>query len=86
MATKSTKSMYVCDNCLDKCAYCGTVEKNMHNNCNYASRCKACADAYKDTTCAICGGKLQRQGRTVHRCTYCTKETKKCFKCGAVLK
>ena len=86
MATKSTKSMYVCDACLDKCSYCGKVEKGMHNTCNYASKCQNCANAYKATTCALCGGKLQKQGNTVHRCTHCTKETKKCFKCHCDLK
>ena len=87
MSAKSNKALFCCTSCMDKCAYCGKYEKNMHNNSNYAAKCQACANAYKDTVCAICGGKLDQKGHTVHRCGSCgSKSFHQCFKCGCQLK
>ncbi|KAK8853727.1 hypothetical protein M9Y10_016270 [Tritrichomonas musculus] len=86
MTQKSNKAMFVCDACMDKCVYCGKVEKNMHCSTNYPSKCVNCANKYNDNYCALCGAKIPTRSHTVRRCPQCLKECKKCFKCNCDLK
>ncbi|KAK8837198.1 hypothetical protein M9Y10_036624 [Tritrichomonas musculus] len=86
MATRSNRAIFVCDACMDRCADCGQVKKDLHKTSSFPPICNSCASAYNNSKCVLCGGKLGSTKIRVHRCAACAKEDKKCFKCGTAFK